>query len=162
MALNVQQIDITGTVKWFDNSKGYGFVEAGGEDALLHVSVLRSAGWQNALEGSTVRGVALRRQQGLQVARVDQIDETTSREWQRRAAREMVEPTSGWANATVKWFNPRQGFGFLTRGHGTPDIFVHKSLLRSCGIPELRHGQAVIVRWGEGEKGCVAGDLRLP
>src|ERR1700739_1806636 len=35
-----------------------------------------------------------------------------------------VTPTSGLERAIVKWFNRLRGFGFLTRGEGTPDIFV--------------------------------------
>jgi 'Cold-shock' DNA-binding domain len=37
----------------------------------------------------------------------------------------IVAPTSGLERAQVKWFNRLRGFGFLTRGEGTLDIFVH-------------------------------------
>jgi CspA family cold shock protein len=48
-----------------------------------------------------------------------------------------VAPTSGLERAQVKWFNRLRGFGFLTRGAGTPDIFVHTETLRQFGIAEL-------------------------
>ncbi len=60
----------------------------------------------------------------------------------------------------VKWFNRVRGFGFLTRGEGTPDVFCHMETLRRFGFTELRPGQIVQVRWGMGSKGCMAAELR--
>ena len=56
-------------------------------------------------------------------------------------------------DATVKWFNPAKGYGFITQGEGTPDIFVHMETLRHIGISQLTRGQAVRVRIGQGPKG---------
>jgi len=63
-----------------------------------------------------------------------------------------VTPTGGFERAQVKWFNRLRGFGFLTRGEGTPDIFVHMETLRRFGLTELRPGQFVMVRFGPGPK----------
>ena len=71
-----------------------------------------------------------------------------------------VTPTSGLERAQVKWFNRLRGFGFLTRGEGTPDIFVHMETLRRFGLAELRPGQFVLVRFGPGPKGLMAAEVR--
>ena len=71
-----------------------------------------------------------------------------------------VTATSGLERAQVKWFNRLRGFGFLTRGEGTPDIFVHMETLRRFGLTELRPGQFVLVRYGPGSKGLMAAEVR--
>ena len=47
-------IEISGVIKWFDASKGYGFIvpDNGWPDVLLHVTVLRRDGYQTACEGA--------------------------------------------------------------------------------------------------------------
>jgi CspA family cold shock protein len=71
-----------------------------------------------------------------------------------------VVPTSGLERAQVKWFNRLRGFGFVTRGEGTPDIFLHMQTLRRYGVPELWLGQHVLVRYGQGPKGLMATEVR--
>jgi CspA family cold shock protein len=160
----VSVIELTGVIKWFDVSKGYGFIvpDNGLPDVLLHVTCLRRDGFQTAYEGSRVVCEVLQRPKGLQAFRVLSIDESTAIHPSQVPPRThvTVTPTSGLERAQVKWFNRLRGFGFLTRGEGTPDIFVHMETLRRYGMTELRPGQTVLVRFGPGPKGLMAAEVR--
>jgi CspA family cold shock protein len=157
-------VEITGFIKWFDVSKGYGFIvpDNGMPDVLLHVTCLRRDGFQTAYEGARVVAEVHERQKGLQCFRVVSMDESTAIHPSQLPPRThtSVTPTSGLERAWVKWFNRLRGFGFLTRGEGTPDIFVHMETLRRFGLTELRPGQVVLVRYGQGPKGLMAAEVR--
>src|SRR6187399_2246366 len=161
----VSVIEIAGAIKWFDVSKGYGFIipDNGLPDVLLHVTCLRRDGYQTAYEGARVVCEVLDRPKGLQAFRILTMDESTAvRPPQSAPARthNVVSATSGLERALVKWFNRVRGYGFLTRGEGTEDIFVHMETLRRFGLTELRPGQTVLVRYGPGPKGLMAAEIR--
>ena len=164
--VGVEVIEVAGVIKWFDVAKGFGFVvpdEPGLPDVLLHVTCLRRDGFQTAYEGSRVVCEAVRRQKGLQAMRVLSMDESTAvHPSQLPPSRTHVQVTasSGLEQDEVKWFNRVRGFGFLTRGDGSEDIFVHMETLRRFGITELRPGQRVLVRYGDGPKGKMVAEIR--
>ena len=158
-------IELTGVIKWFDVSKGYGFIvpDNGMPDILLHVTCLRRDGFQVAYEGARVVVEVLQRARGLQAFRVLSMDESTAvhpAQMPPPRTHVTVTATSGLERAQVKWFNRLRGFGFLTRGDGTADIFVHMETLRRFGLTELRPGQYVLVRFGPGPKGLMAAEVR--
>ncbi|WP_211908043.1 cold-shock protein [Tardiphaga alba] len=157
-------VEIRGVIKWFDASKGYGFIipDNGAADVLLHVTVLRRDGFQTAYEGARVVVECLQRSKGYQAFRVVSMDESTAihpAQMLPPRTHVTVTPTSGLERAQVKWFNRLRGFGFLSCGEGCPDIFVHMETLRRFGMTELRPGQYVMVRFGPGSKGMMAAEI---
>ncbi|MBP1693178.1 MAG: cold shock protein [Chloroflexi bacterium] len=62
---------IVGTVKWFNGSKGYGFIEReGGEDVFVHYSSIQSDGFRNLTEGQKVEFSVETGPKGLQASNV--------------------------------------------------------------------------------------------
>jgi CspA family cold shock protein len=60
------------------------------------------------------------------------------------------------STGTVKWFNEKKGFGFITPDDGGKELFVHHSEIKTNGYATLSEGQKVQFEVGSGKKGPCA------
>ena len=178
----------SGTVKFFNSAKGFGFIapDEGGADVFVHASAVEQAGLRTLNEGDRVTfEVEEDRRSGklaatdLRVTGSGSGSTSASRPDQRsqsnfRPQGAATRPASGTRSlgsrqvegsgrGVVKWFNPAKGFGFIEPETGGEDVFVHISAVERAGLRELREGQRVsfdIERDGRSGKAAAA-NLRV-
>jgi len=164
---------ITGRVKWFDATRGFGFVVSDDVDGdvLLHFSVLREHGRRSVPEGATIECVPVKLDRGLQAKKVISIDTSTALPQQPRSSmpsaeradrKALADSAGAFEPVEVKWFNRVRGYGFLKRPDesGGEDVFVHMETVRMSHLPELQPGQWLEARIAPSGKGLTAVELR--
>jgi CspA family cold shock protein len=146
-------VTVEAAVKWFNATKGYGFVElAGGGDAFLHLKALREIGRQTLPSGAKVRVVARTGSRGAEVVRIIEVDTRSAIE--RSPRRSTFDPSAAFElTGKVKWFDDARGFGFIASDDFGRDVFVHSTTLDASGVQGLSEGQAVSMRVVETPKG---------
>lgn len=174
-----------GTVKFFNSSKGFGFIapDDGGPDIFVHATALERAGVRELNEGDLVSFQVEEDRRSGKLAATDlrvtgsggaSSGRSGARSWdddsrgQRGAPRSSPAPrsfgggSSGTGRGTVKWFNATKGFGFIQPENGGEDVFVHISAVERAGLRDLREGQVVSYDLEQGRTGKTSAvNLRL-
>ncbi|MGB3408212.1 MAG: cold shock domain-containing protein [Jannaschia sp.] len=158
---------VEGRVKWFDSTRGFGFVVSPqtDRDVLLHVNVLKSFGQSSVADGSDVSLRVQHSDRGLQAIEVlavrppEHIDIT----YVGAVGPEFLQPIPEdlpYLPARVKWFDKAKGFGFANVFGKSDDIFIHIEVLRRFGLAELTSGEAICLRAVDGARGQLALEIR--
>ena len=183
-ARSLAQASVKGTVKWFNATKGYGFItlENGG-DAFCHASALAALGTPNLPQGATIVCDLQESPRGLQVVTVHSVDTSTAdigagTGGPRRPRRDEprgggygggyggfgsrdAAPSGPMVEGKVKFFNDQKGFGFVMPDGGGGDVYIHASALRRSGVTVLEPEQRVRFSTRQGMKGVEVDRVEL-
>jgi CspA family cold shock protein len=154
----------TGTVKFFNQAKGFGFIapDEGGADVFVHVSAVERSGLDGLNDGDQVAFELEQDRRSGKLAAVDLQMIAAGSPAPRRdgfgarsgggqgrpprndAPRGGGDRTpAGPGSGVVKWFNATKGFGFIQPDEGGGDVFVHISAVERAGLRGLNEGQRV-------------------
>jgi CspA family cold shock protein len=171
------QTSATGKVKWFNATKGYGFVTLDdGGDAFCHASALQAAGHAEVPQGATIICDLTDSDRGLQVAAVHSVDLSTAetgrpprRDFNGNGGRfggdrggyQSSAPSGPMVEGKVKFFNDQKGFGFVMPDNGSGDIYLHASALRRSGVQMVEPEQRIRYSTRQGTKGVEVDRVEL-
>ncbi|MEV8026800.1 cold-shock protein [Cellulosimicrobium funkei] len=161
-----------GTVSWYDDVKGFGFVapDGGGDDVFVHVSAL-GRGLTELAEGARVTYDVVEGDKGPNARNVQLVggagrpgpDRGRPGADRGRPGSDRGRPASGGrvrgGEGTVARYDADRGFGFITPDAGGEDLFVHVSVVR--GGEELEEGDRVRFKIRQSDRGPQADGVEL-
>ncbi len=149
--------EITAVVKWFNPTKGFGFVQPtdGSPDAFMHVSVVERSGLNSLPQGATIICDLCAGQKGPQVAAVHRVESLPE------APPHNEGGEASEVDGTVKFYNGEKGFGFVVPDGGGKDVFVSARVLERAGIRDLEPDQRLRMITRMGQKGPMADSVEL-
>ena len=163
---------IAALVKWFIPTKGYGFLEPedGSSDVFCHISAVEASGRDTLPQGGVVTCEIAPGDRGPQVSRILSVDPPAAGHGEAERSpsfdtgypgQQPGAPTSAVLElpATVKFFDPARGFGFVVPDAGGPEVFVHSSIVFRSGMSDLAPGQRVFVRAESAPRGLQATEI---
>ena len=156
-------------MKWFNATKGYGFVTLDeGGDAFCHASALQAVGHAELPQGATVTCDLADSERGMQVVAVHAVDISTAetprpvrRDFNGGGSQDRNAPSGPMNDGRIKFFNDQKGFGFVTPENGAGDIYLHASALRRSGVQMVEPEQRIRFNIRQGNKGVEVDRIEL-
>lgn len=182
-------VQADGVVKWFNGSKGFGFVAINNNssDAFLHISVVTRAGLQGLAENTRLRCMVVPSQRGMQVTHIIEVmgvdanapqpsshgafdardsrgdsgrADFSPRSDNRQAGRQPIGPEVE-VTGSIKWYKTDKGFGFAMPEDGSKDVFIHRSVLERAGLKDIEPGRKIRMMVTTSQKGREASKIDL-
>jgi CspA family cold shock protein len=174
----VSDENVTATVKWFNATKGFGFIipESGGRDIFIHASVIAETGNSELPEGATLVVDVMETARGKQVAKIHSVDMSSAQapvsrgggyapsEPRDRGGSDMDDrdaPVGPPIDGTIKFFDSGKGYGFIVMDDGSRDVFISARTLERNGLMSVEPEQRVRVTTRMGQKGPMAESVEL-
>ena len=97
---------------------------------------------------------------GFQVSQVLEVGSAIAQTASGAPPRSELNAPEEESEGTVRWYNAKKGFGFISLAHADKDVFVHATALTRSGLAALGEGQKVTVKYAKGHKGLEARTIR--
>lgn len=165
----LQVFEAFGTIDHFDASIGCGTIKCDYDipDILLHESCLATSGYSTAHPGARIHCKAMSSYGNIQAIEIMSLethitgrDNSTGFSSVNERTNSHFRSSTYWELTSVKKWSRRYGFGYLTRGEGTEDIYIDRDTIQKTDIANLRRGQTLLVRIEHGSAGAVACEIR--